>query len=375
MTRTTHARTTHARTAHARTTHARAAMALAATLLLAACNEHKPEPAPIRPVLSTVIALQTSRVLGFTGTVEPRYRANLGFRVLGRIITRDVNVGDVVKKGQRLAAIDPLSLELAVRAAQADVSNAGAQLANASGTEARQRTLVEQSAATAAVYEAAQQGRDAAAAALARAQANLAKAQEQLGYSQLRSDFDGVVTAIEGEVGQVVSPGQNVATVARPDQREAVVDVPDGIAADIPLGTRFDVVLQLDSSLVASGAAREIAPQSDATTRTRRVRITLDNPPSRFRLGTIVNAVLTKPTRPRIEVPAGAVLARDGKTFVWVVDPATSTVNTREVQVARRHGGLAVIGEGVAPGTRIVTAGVNSLAAGQQVKILDEAPL
>jgi RND family efflux transporter MFP subunit len=306
--------------------------------------------------------------------VEPRYRASLGFRVLGRIIARDVNVGDVVKKGQRLAAIDPLSLELAVQAAQADVSNAGAQLANATATEARQRTLVEQSAATQAVYESAQQGRDAATAAMTRAQANLAKAQEQLGYAQLRSDYDGVVTGIDAEVGQVVSPGQNVATVARPDIREAVVDVPDGLAGDLSTGTRFDVVLQLDPNQKASGAIREIAPQSDATTRTRRVRITLDDPPSRFRLGTIVTAVITKPTRPRLEVPSAAVLERDGKQLVWAVDPATSTVSAREVRLEPRHGNIAIIAEGIAPGTRIVTAGVHSLSDGQTVKILDEAP-
>jgi RND family efflux transporter MFP subunit len=342
---------------------------------LAACKEREAAPPPpVRPVLSVVVAPQTLRVFGFAGTVEPRYRASLGFRVLGRIIARDANVGDVVKKGQRLAAIDPLALELAVRAAQADVSNASAQFANASATEARQRALVEQSAATQAVYEAAQQGRDSAAAALARAQANLAKAEEQLGYAQLRSDYDGVVTAIDAEVGQVVSPGQNVATIARPEIREAVVDVPDAIADTLRPGARFDTVLQLDQSVRATGAVREIAPQSDATTRSRRVRITLDDPPSRFRLGTIVTAVLTTPTVPRLELPVGALLERDGQTSVWVVDPATATVSPRPVRVGTRGGGVAEIAEGLAPGTRVVIAGIHSLTAGQSVKLLDEAP-
>jgi RND family efflux transporter MFP subunit len=162
--------------------------------------------------------------------------------------------------------------------------------------------------------------------------------------------------------------------VARPDIREAVVDVPDNLAGDLSTGTRFDVVLQLDPNQKATGAIREIAPQSDATTRTRRVRITLDDPPTRFRLGTIVTAIITKPTRPRLEVPAAAVLARDGKTLVWAVDPATSTVSAREVRLEPRHGDIAIIAEGLAPGTRIVTAGVNSLTPGQQVKLLDEAP-
>ena len=62
-------------------------------------------------------------------------------------------------------------------------------------------------------------------ASVARAQANLTKALEQLGYAQLKAEFAGVVTAVSADVGQVVSPGQNVVTVARPDVREAVVDV------------------------------------------------------------------------------------------------------------------------------------------------------
>jgi RND family efflux transporter MFP subunit len=352
-------------------------LAATAVILLAAggCNDHKAEaPPPIRPVLSVVVAPQTTRTFGFAGMVEPRYRANLGFRVLGRIIARDVKIGDVVTKGQRLAALDPLSFELAVRAAQAEVSSAAAQLANASATETRQRTLLQQSTATQAVFDAAQQAREAAAASLTRAQANLSKAQEQLGYTQLRSDFDGVVTGVEAEVGQVVSPGQTVVAVARPDIREAVVDVPDGIAAGLAQNARFEVLLQLDPTIRSTGTVREIAPQSDPTTRTRRARITLDNPPASFRLGTIVTATLTTPTAQHIALPSGALLQQDGKTLVWVVDPTALTVSPRPVHVVRREDGTVEVADGLVPGLRVVTAGVHSLQPGQSVKILDEAP-
>ncbi len=136
---------------------------LAVPLALAACKDEKDKAPLVRPVLSIVVAPQTGKALGFTGTVEPQYRAILGFRVLGRMIVRHANVGDVVHKGALLAALDPVALELAVRAAAADLSNALAQLANATATETRQRTLLEQKTTTEAQFEQAQQAREAAA--------------------------------------------------------------------------------------------------------------------------------------------------------------------------------------------------------------------
>ena len=77
----------------------------------------------------------------------------------------------------------------------------------------------------------AEQSDAAARAAVVRARANLTKAREQLSYTKISADYAGVVTAIGAEVGQVVAPGQTVVTVARPDIREAVIDVADEIAA------------------------------------------------------------------------------------------------------------------------------------------------
>ena len=197
--------------------------------------------------------------------------------------------------------------------------------------------------------------------------------QEQLGYAQLQAEFDGVVVAVDAEVGQVVSPGQTVVTIARPDVREAVVDVPEDSDGSIQPGTQFDVALQVDPAIKATGRVREIAPQADQTTRTRRVRIALDNPPPTFRLGTTITATLTARIAPQIELPASALLERDGKTMVWVVDPATGKVALQDVSVSGRTARTIRIGEGLASGTQVVIAGVNSLVPGQTVKIAERA--
>jgi len=126
--------------------------------------------------------------------------------------------------------------------------------------------------------------------------------------------------------------------------------------------------LQLLPDVQVEGQIREIAPQADRVTRTRRVRIALNNPPPSFRLGATVTAKLSKEQSPILRVPASAVLAKDGTNFVWVIDLPTSAVSLQKVDLDKDEGGIRVTG-GLAPGARIVTAGIHSLKQGQQVRI------
>ncbi len=217
------------------------------SLLTAGCKQETEAQEPVRPVLSMVI--EPTELSGTTaaGTVEPRYKTDLSFRVLGRLIARPVNVGDTVEKGEIVAAADPTALELAVRSAKADLSRSHAQLTNASATEQRQRTLIATDATSKETLDNAVQVRAGAEASVARAEANLTKALEQLGNAQVKADFAGVVTAVGADVGQVVSPGQTVVTVARPDIREAVVDIGTDFPVPLRVGMPFTVGLQISA--------------------------------------------------------------------------------------------------------------------------------
>jgi len=337
-------------------------------LVLAGCQQDAKAPEPVRPVLSMVLEPSSSDRTVAVGVVEPRYKTNLAFRVLGRLTARPVYVGDLVSEGQPVGIIESTALELAVRFAKAELAKAEAQLATATATEERQRTLITTDATTKQTLDNAEQTRAGADASVAHAQANLIKAIEQRGYAQLKADFSGVVTAVGAEVGQVVSPGQNVVTVARPDIREAVVDIGEDFPVPLEIGLPFTVGLQLLPAVQVDGKVREIAPQADPVTRLRRVRIALNNPPENFRLGTTVTAKLGKAQSPTLRVPASAVLAKDGANFVWVVDRPASTVSLHKVDLAGDAAGARVTG-GLYPGARIVTAGIHSLKQGQQVRI------
>ena len=188
----------------------------------------------------------------------------------------------------------------------------------------------------------------------------------------LKAEFAGVVTAVSADAGQVVSPGQKVVTVARPDIREAVVDVGPEFPVPLEIGLSFSVSLQLLPGVSAEGQIREIAPQADPATRTRRARISLIDPPPSFRLGATVTAKLSNGQKPVMRLPGSAVLAKDGENFVWVVDPASSTVSLNKVDLSTTEEEEIRVTGGLAPGARIATVGINSLKAGQKVRIVED---
>lgn len=340
-----------------------------AALALAGCDRKQAEaPPPIRPVLSQVVGPVPPDAIRFTGTVEPRYQAQLGFQATGRIISRDVNVGDRVRKGQQLAALDPTVQRLAVTSATADLANAQAVLVNAAATLERQQQLIKTESVSQAQLDSAVANRDTAQARVAQLTAALAKAQEQLGYTVLRSDYDGVIASWSAEVGQVVSASQTVATVARPNPRDAVFDVPDERIPMFPQGARFRVSLYADPSLMVEGTVREIAPQSDAATRSRRIRLTLDKPADSFRLGTTVQVGVTQAGSPALEIPVTAVLREAEMTSVWLVTQDLKA-EKRAVTIGPEDDGHVPVSSGLAAGDRVIIAGVHSLTPGQTIKL------
>ncbi|MCY4124715.1 MAG: efflux transporter periplasmic adaptor subunit, partial [Pseudomonas sp.] len=88
---------------------------------------------------------------------------------------------------------------------------------------------------------------------------------------------------------------------------------------------------------------------------------------------TAVSVTLSSQVSPRSELPVSALLERDGKTQVWVVDPQQKTVALRDVTLIDRNEDRIVVSSGVQPGERVVIAGVNSLKPGQQVTFDEDA--
>ncbi|MFJ4605319.1 efflux RND transporter periplasmic adaptor subunit [Pseudomonas atacamensis] len=345
---------------------------LCMALLLGACSEKETPPEPVRPVLSVTVKALNEESLGrFAGSIQARYESNTGFRVGGRIASRNVDVGAEVQKGTLLATLDPSDQQNQLRSAQGDLARIQAQLINAQANARRQQALFDRGVGAQAQLDVANTDLKTTQASLDQARAAVSQSKDQLSYTELRSDHKAVVTAWNAEAGQVVTAGQQVVTLAQPDIKEAVIDLPDTLVDQLPSDVVFSVAAQLDPSINTTAIIREIEPQAQSATRTRRARLTLSDTPDGFRLGTAISVTLSSAIKPRIELPLTALQEVDGKPRIWVIDTQTKTVNPRDVSVVSRSDNSVVLAGGVQNGERVVSAGVNSLKPGQSVK-LDE---
>ncbi len=351
------------------------AFALALLALLAGCGPaEEPQAEPVRPVrVVTVERRESGEAVTLTGQVQAEEEVNLSFRVGGRMIKRNVNVGDRVSAGQVVAVLESEPARNALRTARAQLSAATGQLSKTRADYARQQSLLEGGWTTRVRYDQALQAMRSAQADVDSAQAQLAIAEDNLDYTQLIADVSGAVTARAAEPGEVVAAGQMIVRVAREDGRDAVFDVPERIKSGAPANPEITVALASDPAVRTTGRVREVSPQADPVTRTFEVRVGLDNPPPAMRLGSTVIGTLQMTAASGIELPASALTRLDDQPAVWVVDPETFKVALRTIDVEQFNLSNVVVAGGLAPGEVVVTAGVQALRPGQQVRLLGAA--
>jgi RND family efflux transporter MFP subunit len=141
------------------------------------------------------------------------------------------------------------------------------------------RELLQRGLTTQVNYDAALRRLKAAQANVTSAEVSLKDTQERLGYTVLRADTLGVITAVGAQPGQVVASGQMIVRLARTGEKEAVFNVAEKMFRTVPRDPLVEVTLLSDPSIKANGRVREISPSADPVTRTFTVRIALIEPP------------------------------------------------------------------------------------------------
>lgn len=324
------------------------------------------DPAP-RPVLSEIVTADQARQRAFPGVIAAEVTAELAFQTLGRIATLDVNVGDVVAKGDVLATLDQVTLTEDVEAAKAALTGAKAQADLAEQTLARTKQLVQRNVATQAQLEAAQGSRDAAAAAVISAEAVLTRANDAERFGTLAAPMDGIVLATNAKPGTVVSAGMVVVTLAGQTGREAVIDVPSEFLALLPEGAKFTVRGRTPAMPPLEGSVRLVEPVADAGTRSRRLRLRLGDVPAIYRLGSLVTATLSAEAPEILSLPRSAIAGTPDAPTVWKVSGEPRQVHAIPVTLGPALEVRVVIKSGLAEGDEIVVRGVHSLTEGETV--------
>ena len=338
-------------------------------LALAACNQETAS-VEIRPVRTIVVdpkpIVDNRQAIG---EVKPRYESDLSFRVDGKVISRRVDVGTVVKQGDLLATLDVQDYRNKLLSAEADVASAQAALVETQDTEARQRKLLKNGWTPQATYDTALHNVQAAEAKLAAAKASLALARDQLKYTKLTADFDGVIPAVGAEPGQNVSSGQMVVKLARMTDKDGVFNVAETALLHHTEGAEVIVWPLSNPKLEIEGVLREVAPVADPTTRTYTVKVTLKDPPPEIRFGMSIGGRWKGISAPVITLPLSALFEKNGSPAVWVFNRQSGTAELKTVTVARYEADTVLIASGLAKGDIVITAGINTLREGEKVRL------
>ena len=215
----------------------------------------------------------------------------------------------------------------------------------------------------------------AAEAQVNQAQSQLANVGNQVGYANLVADVSGIVTAVDAEVGQVVSAGSPVVRIAQDGARDVVFSVPEDKLGTVAVGSSVRARLWSDEAGTGlSGKIRELAASADPLTRTYQAKMSLDADAS-APLGATVYVFPSNGASgvTAIKLPTSALMqSAQGASTVWLLNMASMTVAPINVQVATADGNEAVIASGLKVGDKVVSAGVHVLSPGLKVTIFRE---
>jgi len=344
---------------------------LLAALVLAACGDGKVLQEPVRPVLTqTVVPGAAATKDVYSGEVRARHETDLGFRIGGKLVSRNADAGARVAQGTVLARLDPEDAHLAAQAATAQLTAAESDLALAKSEMERHADLLAKKFISQSAYDAKQNAYNSARARTEQARSQAGLTSNQAAYTTLVADTDGVVISVSADPGQVLAAGQPVLRLARSGEKEVVVNAPESQLARFTPGHAVAVSLWAAPGTVFPGRIREVAGGADPVTRTYAVRIATPAAPPQAQLGMTASVLLDTSTDPALVLLPMTALARSGKEpAVWVVDAKTSKVRLRPVKVGQFREDGVTITAGLQAGEVVVVAGVHKLRPDQQVRV------
>jgi len=363
---------------------ARATFSLAIAVGVAACGQNNEYAAPPPPkvTIATPVAQDVTRYYEATGNTVAVNSVDLVARVQGFVQAISYTDGDFVKKGTSLFTIEPEPYKLKVDAAKSAVVSAQASLLQAQQEYQRQADLIAKQVSTQANYDKALAQRDSAQADVQSAQANEKQAEINLGYTDVTAPFDGVVTARQVSMGELVgasSPPTVLATIVELNpiwvtfnaSERDVQEVRATLAsrgqtiADL-IGTPAEIGLQNEAGYPHKGKLDYIAPNVDPSTGTLPARAVLENGDRGLLPGYFVRIRVPGRPRPALLVPDVAIGSDQGGRYVLVVNK-DNIVEQRKVEPGQLVDDLRVIETGLTKDDRVVVGGIMRAIPGQKV--------
>ena len=341
-------------------------------------SKGKGRPAEGPVAVATVLVKQQDVPIFRTGigTVTPTYSVTVKARVDGQLDTVAFTEGQDVRKGQLLAQLDPRTLQAQLLQAQAAKAKDQATLANARADLKRYETLIAQDAAT-------QQQFDTQKALVNQLDASVKSDDAAINAAQVQLGFTTITAPISGRVGaRLVDPGNIVhaadagglVVINQIDPISVAFTLPDDAVQDTihALDAKKPVLVQAfprdGGQMLASGTLTLLNNQIDTATGTVQLKASFLNGQHNLWPGQYVNVRLILGTRAKaLTVPEQAVQRSQDGTYVYVVDEATKTAQSRTIALTQLQDGLAVIASGLEANERVVVDGQYKLKQGTPV--------
>jgi len=356
-------------------THAAAAVAV---LLLAGCGHKVEGPPPVAPVVALPVhsdaRSSASEAVRYPVEVTARYSNTMSFRVPGKLIKRNVRLGDSVREGQVLAQLDPVDAQKQLGSARASLDAAEHRLVYARQQLERDEAQSKANLIAANQLEQTQDSYTAALAGRDQAAAQLVVARNNLQYNTLIADHDGLITSENADTGQVVAAGQAVYGLAWNGDTDVILDAAESDLARVSIGQTAKITFPALPGRHFEARVREIAPAADPQSRTFRVKLQMTGPIESVRLGMTGDAILppapggNSATAQTYTLPATAIFHQEHQPAVWIVAGNDSTLQLRPVSISSYTDHTSVVSAGLSDGDVVVLAGVHTVYAGQHVK-------
>lgn len=345
--------------------------------------------APVSVVLATVENKSISPKLFGIGTIEARYTYKIGPTFAGRVKRLDVHVGERVKAGQVLGEMDPVDLDERIRAQDATLKRANAQLNEAQArkdyaqTQAlRYEQLLKARSTSEEVVATKQQdllvakaGLTAAREELSRVRAEREALEAQRSNLSLVAPVDGLVVSRDADPGTTVVAGQAVVELIDPSTLWVNVRFDQIRARGLAAGLSAQITLRSQAGELQAGRVLRVEPLADAVTEETLAKVVFDQIPDPLPpIGELAEITITLPTLAATPViPNAAIHHKDSRLGVWQVTNGDLRFTAVSLGIADLEGRVQ-IREGLKVGDQVVAYSENALNERSRIHVVDHIP-
>ena len=327
--------------------------------------------------LAQIIPGSPHQTLTLPGNIQPFNKAAIFARVNGYVKSWDHDIGSPVKAGQALATIDAPDLDQQLSQAKATLASVRANLQIASLTADRNNILLKKQIVAQQLADQTTADAVAKEAVVDANEANVRQLEAMQSFKTLAAPFDGVVTARNVEIGQLISPGGSGPPLFEVSDLHRVrifVQVPQSFSAGLVPGLKATFEMPQYPGVQFDATVSHISRSINATSHSMQVELQADNAAGKFFGGSYCNVHFEIPADANVvTIPSTALVTGNRGTQVATLDSSDKVV-LKQVQLGRDLGDSVEVVSGLSPSDRIINNPPETVAAGDTVRVAAATP-